>query len=157
MTSYPQEVKKSLLWMTENAKDKLLAELAAPEVQDEWIEAYRHRLKRKEKDAVRLYPELLKMIGAENSVNVMLGQRFGYSSLDELELAVGRYKEAAALTDEQRFERCMQFAVQYLKTNPYEREAAVLRLKNASRAELVPEVDERSTPSGTSGDVSRET
>ena len=135
--SFPKEMEKSLTWMTENAKDRLLMELAHPEVQAEWIEAYRHRLTRKEKDAVRLYPELLRMIGPENSIQVLISSRFGYDSMDQMELAIGRYKEAAALTDEQRFERCMQFAVQYLGKNPYERETAILRLKNASRAEIV--------------------
>ena len=135
--SYPSEMKVALSTLAQKMPERLLEELAHEEVQMEWIEAFRHRLKRKEKDAVRLYPELFKMIGAENSTTTLILNRFGYNTFEEAELAIGRYKEAAALTDEQRFDRCMQFAVTYLMKHPEDQQGAMQRLRNASRATLV--------------------
>lgn len=136
LVAFKTEMKLALSTLTQTAKDRLLSELADPECQQEWIDAYRHRLRRKEKDAVRLYPELLRMIGPENSVTVMIQQRFGCENEDQLAAIIERYREAEALTDEQRFERCLQYAEGYVKREPQRLKDAVLRLKNTSRAEV---------------------
>ena len=135
--AFKAELKTSLAFLTEQAKDRLLAELADPVCQQEWIDAYRHRLRRKEKDAVRLYPELLRMIGPENSVTLMIQNRFGCDSEDQMARIIETYKDAESLTDEQRFDRCMEYAVTYLKKAPERIDEALARLTNSSRAVLV--------------------
>lgn len=139
---YKSELQASLGYLTEKAKDRLIQELCHVEVQDEWIAAYKRRLKRGEKDAVRLYPELLRMIGPENSISMLIVNRYGCASEDELERLVGQYREAAALSDEQRFEKCLQFAEVYLKKHPERMIEATKRIENSSRrialAEVVP-------------------
>lgn len=75
---------------------KLRARISTDEWQEYWIEAFKTRLRNAERDAVRLYPELLRMVGAEDRrLELALGA-LGVS-LEIAKSAVGMYRQVEGL------------------------------------------------------------
>ena len=111
-------IRKSLNNVMKRAPEALMEVLQDPEWQQLWLDAYQARLSHGARDAVRMYPELLKMIGPEKQITVVLHERFGVKSEEELERLVSRVREADQMTDDQRFERTCEWLRGYLVRNP---------------------------------------
>lgn len=111
-------IQRGLQQMAKDAPERLAEILQTEEWQTYWLAAYKARLLSHERDAVRLYPELLKMVGPERNITIVLAERYGVSSEQELERLVNRVKEADQMTDDQRFERTCEFMRNYLRRNP---------------------------------------
>lgn len=150
-------IKESVRKVMRRAPEALIEILDAPEWQEMWLAAFQKRLSHGARDAVRLYPELLKMVGPEKQLTVILHERYGVRSEEELEKLVSRVREADQMSDEQRFERTCEWLRGYLVPNPerveYARDYVLgqhMRVDDVSVARVV---DEAEGESGVDGGV----
>lgn len=82
--------------IADDAPAYLRAKISEPEWREWWLAAFAARLRRAERDAVRLYPELLRMVGANDAVLDVALRALGVS-LEAAKLAVGAYREVEHL------------------------------------------------------------
>ena len=85
-TAMMQSAESNTAWLREQIEQRDWEEAA--------LAAFRARLQRAERDAVRLYFELRKMVGTQESVLQLALQALGVS-LDVAQRAVGAYQNAA--------------------------------------------------------------
>lgn len=117
-------IQRSLQAMAKSKPEKLLELISTEEFEDLFVDAFKTRLKDHERDAVRLYAEAHKLVGAEQQTVVLIAQRYGLESEEELERVINRVKEADAMTDEQRFAKTCEFMRTYLNIHPEKKDEA---------------------------------
>jgi hypothetical protein len=98
--------------MTEAAltvPEKLREEISKPAWQGWWLAAFQTRLQRGERDAVRLYPELLKMVGAQDEMIDLARRALGVASMAQAQSLIGMARDAQGMTDAELVAKSVAF------------------------------------------------
>jgi len=90
--------KQSTMLAAVSFPEKMRAELQENEWPDMWRAAFKARLARGERDAVRLYAEIMRLVDGERDLLALALSALGVS-LDVARKAVGMYREAEGVDD----------------------------------------------------------
>lgn len=108
--------------------DDIRSALADPETVKDYLDALRAGLKARDRTCIINYGKVMKLVDAERTVIVEVLHQLGMDSVEELERVVGRHKDAARISPEQRAAVCGDYLELYLNAHPEERQAFVRRL-----------------------------
>lgn len=115
------------LAIADDAPSYLRAKIQEPEWRESWLQAFRKRLDDGERDAVRLYPELLRMVGSQDTVLEIALRAIGVS-LEVARRAVSAYQQVEGMDAEQSAE----FAFAQLREHYAERGQRLILVIDAS-------------------------
>ena len=99
----PRATEWALKSVAESLPDELRETISKPPFPDMWVAAFKARLARAERDAVRLYPELLRMVGANDQAMELALRALGVS-LEIAQKAVGMYRSVEGMDEATRAE-----------------------------------------------------
>lgn len=119
---------RNVMALVSTTGDKIKAWIAQDEeLARDYYEALKEGVRQRDRTMVRLYSEVMKLVGEERSVVVTVLHQLGVPTMDELERMVQTHKDAEGVTSEQRAAICADYLELYLNTNPQERAAYVRR------------------------------
>lgn len=109
---------EGMRWRGEDMPERLAQALADPKLEDEWLDALKHRLKNRERDAVRIYAELRKWIGTGPQLALLTYIKIGAQSEDDARARIGVTREWESMTDAERARSCVQFLLDLVQHDP---------------------------------------
>ena len=110
------------------AGDLVRSELAQPEVARSWCESLKVGIAARDRTAMNLYPQVMKLVGEERRVVVEFVQGLGVRNEDELRSLLSMAKSVEGVGPHDGAERCVAYLEAYFNAFPEQRPPALKRL-----------------------------
>ncbi len=102
-------VQAGMIATVNTVPEKLRDEISKPEWQGWWLAAFAARLRQGQRDAVRLYPELLKMVGAHDELLEVALRALGVASMAQAQALIGVARNAEGVTESDVIDKSAAF------------------------------------------------
>lgn len=105
--------------------EQVRAELAQPKWKALWLSSFEARLRRAERDAVRLYAEIMKIVGQQVEFALNVWVQVGAKDESEAKMLITAAKRASNCDEDQLWARFLTFASDYCRRHPEARAEAM--------------------------------
>ncbi len=103
------QAREGMVGAAQSVPEKLREEISKPEWQGWWLAAFQTRLRQGQRDAVRLYPELLKMVGANEELVEIALKALGVASMAQAQALIGMARNADGVSEADVIDKSVAF------------------------------------------------
>ena len=128
LTGSRSEVRAMANRLVEENRDVILSELAKPEVAKSWCDSLKAGIALRDRTAMNLYPQVMKLMGEERRIVVEFVQGLGVHSEADLKRMVDMARSVEGVGPHDGAERCVAYLEAYFNAFPDQRPAALRRL-----------------------------
>ena len=114
--------------LVEENRDAILMELGQPEVARSWCDSLKIGIKARDRTAMNLYPQVMKLLGEERRIVVEFVAGLGVRDEGELKRMVDMARSVEGVGPHDGAERCVAYLEAYFNAFPDQRPAAIRRL-----------------------------
>jgi hypothetical protein len=114
--------------LVESNRDAVLTQLATDEVARDYADAIRIGIKKRDRTALNLYAQIMKLVGEERRIVVEFVQGLGVRNEGDLKRMVEMARSVEGVGPHDGAERCVAYLEAYFNAFPDQRPAALRRL-----------------------------